>query len=93
MADSGVVFRLVGLVRFVSFIAAAIPLALLSGTDFMKRKNPPGESGAKQNKGARSRAFGTDSDFAIGKGCTSLPEITTVGTEQGDIDARHQWSL
>ena len=87
MADSGVVFRLVGLVGFVT---AAIPAGGLRRTNFMKRKNPFRESRAEQNKSASSRAFRTDSDFAIGKGRKSLPEIATVGTEQRDIDARNQ---
>jgi hypothetical protein len=87
MADSGVVFRLVGLV---GFVAAAIPAGGLRRTNFMKRKNPLRESRAEQNESAGSRAFRTDSDFAIGKDCKSLSEIATVGTEQRDIDARNQ---
>jgi hypothetical protein len=56
----------------------------------MKWKNSFRESGTKQNKSAGSRTFRTDSDFTIGKRRKSLPEIATVGTEQGDIDARDQ---
>jgi len=56
----------------------------------MKRKCSSCEPGAEQNKSARSLAFRTDSDFAIGKGRKSLPEIATMGTQQGDIDARNQ---
>jgi len=59
----------------------------------MKRKRSTCEPIAEQNKSARSRAFRTDSDFAIGKGRKSLPEIATVGTQQGDINARDQWRL
>jgi len=84
VVDSGVVIGQVG------FVAAAIPASGLSGTNFMKWKNPPGESEAEQNKRAGSRAFRPDSDFTIGKRLKSLPEIATVGTEQGDIDARDQ---
>jgi hypothetical protein len=70
-----------------------IPDGLLGGTNFMKRKSSPGESGAEQNKSAASTAFRADSDCRIGKSRKSLPEIATVGTEQGDINAREQWSL
>lgn len=87
MADSGIV------AGFVGVVTAAIPAGGFSGTQFMKRKQFFREPGAKQNKSARSRAFRTDSDFAIGKGRKSLPEIATMGTQQGDIDARNQWSL
>ena len=87
VVDSGVVIGLVG------FVAAAIPASGLSGTNFMKRKCPFCEPGAEQNKSTSPRAFRTDSDFAIGKGRKSLPEIATVGTQQGNIDARDQWSL
>lgn len=59
----------------------------------MKRKSPLCESGAEQNKSATSTAFRTNSDCGIGKSRKSLPEIATVGTQQGDIDARNQWSL
>jgi hypothetical protein len=96
MAGSGVVFRVVGLVGCVGFVgcvAAAIPADGLGGTNFMKRKNPSGESGAEQNKGAGPSAFRTDGDFAIGKSGKRLPEFSTVGAEQGDINARDQWSL
>jgi hypothetical protein len=85
--DSGVVAGLVG------FVIAAIPGGGHSGAKFIKRKNPLRESGAKQNKSAGSRAFRTGSDFAIRKGSKGLPEFATVGTEQGDIDARNQWGL
>ena len=74
----------------IRFITAAIPAGLLDGTNFMKRKNPLCEPEAEQNKNTRSRAFRTVSDFAIGKGRESLPEIATVGTEQSDINARDQ---
>lgn len=84
VVDSGVVIGLAG------FVAAAIPASGFSGTNFMKRKNSLRESGAKQNKSARSRAFRTDSDFTIGKRRKSLPEIATAGTEQRDIDTRDQ---
>ncbi|HEX3092195.1 MAG TPA: hypothetical protein VHW72_06210 [Candidatus Angelobacter sp.] len=84
IAGSGVGIGLVG------FVGAAIPAGGLSGTNFMKRKNSFRESGAKQNKSARSRAFRTESDFTIGKRRKSLSEIATVGTEQRDIDARDQ---
>lgn len=87
MADSGVV------AGFVGIATAVIPVGGLSGTQFMKRKNPFCETGAEQNKSARSRTFRTNSNFAIGKGRKSLPEIATVGTQQGDINARDQWSL
>lgn len=87
IVDSGVV------AGFVGIATAAIPAGGLSRTQFMKRKYPSCESGAEQNKSARSRALRTDSDFAIGKGRKSLPEIATVGTQQGDIDARDQWSV
>jgi len=80
----------VGFVASVGFVAAAIPAGELRGTNFMKWKNPPSESGAEQNKSAGSRAFRTDSDFTMGKRRKSLPEIATVGTEQGNIDARDQ---
>jgi hypothetical protein len=96
MAGSGVVFRVVGLVGCVGFVgcvAAAIPADGLGGTNFMKRKDPSGESGAEQNKGAGPSAFRTDGDFAIGKSGKRLPEFSTVGAEQGDINARDQWSL
>ena len=79
-----------GFVASVGFVAAAIPAGELRGTNFMKWKNPPSESGAEQNKSAGSRAFRTDSDFAIGKGRKSLSEIATVRAEQRDIDARNQ---
>ena len=59
----------------------------------MERKCSSCEPGAEQNKSARSRAFRADSDFAIRKDRKSLPEIATVGTQQGDIDARDQRSL
>ncbi|HEY2114444.1 MAG TPA: hypothetical protein VGJ51_05115 [Candidatus Angelobacter sp.] len=59
----------------------------------MKRKNSLSKSGAEQNKGAGSIAFRTDSDFAIGKNRKGLPEMTTVRTQQRNIDARNQWSL
>ena len=88
--DSGVV---IGFAGFAGFVASAIPASGLSGTNFMKWKNPPGESGAEQNKRAGSRALRTDSDFTIGKRRKSLSEIATVGTEQGDIDARDQRRL
>jgi len=87
MTDSGVV------ATFVGVVTAAIPAGELSGTNFMKRKSPLRESGAEQNKSARTRAFRTDSDFAIRKGRKSLPEIATMGTQQGDINARDQWGL
>jgi hypothetical protein len=87
MADSGVVVGLAG------FVVAAIPAGELRGANFMKWKNSLRESGAEQNKSARSRTFRADSDFAIGKCRKSLPEIATVGTEQGDINARDQRSL
>src|ERR1044071_1316093 len=82
--DSGVV---------VHFITAVIPASLLGGTNFMKRKSSPGESGAEQNKSAASRAFRANSDCRIGKSRKSLPEIATVRTKQRDIDARDQRSL
>ena len=87
IAGSGVV------AGFVGVASAAIPAGGLSRTQFMKREHPFCEPGAEQNKGARARAFRTDSDFAIGKGRKSLPKIATMGTQQGDIDARNQWSL
>lgn len=59
----------------------------------MKRKSPPGESGAEQNKSTGPRAFRTHGDFSIGKSRKSLPEFATVRTKQGDIDAWGQWSL
>jgi hypothetical protein len=78
---------------FVSIVTAAIPAGGLSGAQFMEWKNPLCEPGAEQNKRACSRAFGADGDFAIGKRRKSLPEIATVGTQQGDIYAREQWRL
>lgn len=84
IAGSGVVIGLAG------FVAAAIPASELWGANFMKWKNSFRESGAKQNKSAGPRTFRTDSDFTFGKRGKSLPEIATVGTEQGDIDARDQ---
>jgi hypothetical protein len=77
----------------VGHVAVAIPLGLFSGTYFMKRKNPPGEPGAEQNKSAASTAFRTNSDCSIGKSRKSLPKIATVGTKQSDIDAREQRGL
>ena len=79
-----------GLVGFVGFAGVAIPAGWLRGANFMTWKDTFRESGAEQNKSAGSRAFRTDSDFAIGKGRKSLPEIATVRTEQRDIDARDQ---
>jgi hypothetical protein len=70
----------------VGFIAAVIPAGLLSGTNFMKRKRPLCESGAEQNKSAASTALRTSSDCSIGSERKSLPEITTVGTKQSDIN-------
>lgn len=84
IAGSGVVIGLAG------FVVTVIPLGLFSGTNFMKWKNSFRESGTKQDKSAGTRTFRTDSDFTIGKRRKSLPEIATVGTEQGDIDARDQ---
>lgn len=87
MANSRVVAGFVGLAT------VAIPAGGLSGTQFMKRERPFCEPGAEQNKSARSRAFRTNSNFAIGKGRKSLPEIATMGAQQGDIDARDQRRL
>ena len=87
IGNSGVI------VSFTGIANAVIPMGGLSGTQFMKRKHPFCEPGAEQNKSASSRAFRTDSNFAIGKGRKSLPEIATVGTQQGDIDTRNQWGL
>lgn len=84
MGESGIV---------VALITAVIPRGLLSRADLMKRKSPLGESGAEQNKSARSRAFRTDSDFGSGSERKSLPEIATVGTKQSNINAREQQSL
>jgi hypothetical protein len=77
----------------VCFITAVIPAGLLGGANFMKRKSPPGESRAEQNKGAASTAFRTSSDCCIWSEHKSLPEITTVGTKQRDVNTRDQWSL
>jgi hypothetical protein len=77
----------------VGHVTAVIPLVLLSGTNFMKRKNAPCESGAEQNKSARPRAFRTNSDFSVGKSREGLPEIATLGTKQSDIDTWNQWRL
>jgi hypothetical protein len=82
--ESGIVVR---------FITVAVPDGLLGGTNFMKRKSSPGESGAEQNKSAASTAFRASSDCSIWSERKSLPEIATVGTEQSDIDAREQRSL
>jgi hypothetical protein len=82
MTDSGVVIGLAG------FVIASIPAGEFSGANFMKWKNPFRESGAEQNKSARSCAFRTDSDFGIGSERKGLPEIATVRTKQRDIDAR-----
>ena len=59
----------------------------------MKWKRSLCKSGAEQNKGAGPRALRTNSDFSIGKSRKSLPEFTTVGAKQGNIDARNQWSM
>jgi len=77
----------------VGFIVAAIPAGLLGGTDFMKRKSPLCESGAEQNKSAASTAPRTNGDCSIWKSRKSLPEITTVGAKQSDVDARDERSL
>ena len=90
MADSGVVVAFIGFVRFA---IAAIPGNWLGETNFMKRKNPPCESGAEQNKNTGPRAFRTHGDFSVGKRRKSLPKFATLGTKQRDINAREQWSL
>ena len=82
MRESGIVI--------VGFIAAVIPGCLLGGTNFMKRERPLCESGAEKNKSTASIAFRTNSDCSTGKSRKSLPEITTVGTKQRDIDARDE---
>jgi hypothetical protein len=84
IGDSGVV---------VGFITTVIPDGLLGGTNFMKRKRPPGESGAEQYKSAASTTFRADSDCGVGKNSECLPEIATVRAKQSDINAREQWSL
>ena len=62
----------------VGLISTVIPKRLRRGMKFMKRKDPPGESGAEQNKRAGPRALRAHSDFSIGKSRESLPEFTTV---------------
>jgi hypothetical protein len=93
MAESGVVFCVVGCVVLVGFVAVAIPADGLGGTNLVKRKKPLGESGTEQNKSTGPRTFRTDSDVAIWKRRKRLPEITTVRAEESDINARDERSL